>query len=44
MHPPGRAARFTAGALLTAIQIGGLGSCTGRMFMRTSLRWHEASS
>jgi hypothetical protein len=30
-----RAARFTAGSLFAAIQIGGRGFCTGRMFMCT---------
>jgi hypothetical protein len=30
-----RAARFTAGSLLAAIQIGGRGFCTGRMFICT---------
>jgi len=32
---PSRAARLTAGSLLAAIQMGGRGLCTGRMFMRT---------
>ena len=35
-----RAARFIAGSLLAAIQIGGRGFCTGRMFMRTLSRRH----